>query len=138
MEDLGIGGCNRQFADIFRRAFVPRLLPPQMVRKFGMKFVRGLILYGPPGTGKTLIARKIGEILNAKDVKLVSGPEILNAYVGKSEENVRKLFEDAEKDYAEHGEDADLHLIIMDELDAICKQRGSRGDSTGTGDSIVN
>lgn len=109
-----------------------------MVRKFGMKFVRGLILYGPPGTGKTLIARKIGEILSAKDVKLVSGPEILNAYVGKSEENVRKLFEDAEKDYAEHGEDADLHLIIMDELDAICKQRGSRGDSTGTGDSIVN
>lgn len=61
--------------------------------------VRGLILYGPPGTGKTLIARKIGEILNAKPPKIISGPEILNSYVGKSEENVRNLFKDAEVDY---------------------------------------
>ncbi|CAL6060535.1 Vesicle-fusing_ATPase [Hexamita inflata] len=138
IEFLGVGGCNKQFADIFRRAFVPRLLPPQIVKQYQMQMVRGLVLYGPPGTGKTLIARKIGEILNAKEPKLVSGPEILNAYVGKSEENIRNLFADAEKEYEEKGDDSELHLIIMDELDAICKQRGSRNDSTGTGDSIVN
>lgn len=86
-----------------------------------MKMVKGLVLYGPPGTGKTLIARKIGEMLNAKEPKLVSGPEILNAYVGKSEENIRDLFKDAEKEWAEKGEDSELHLIIMDELDAICR-----------------
>ena len=100
--------------------------------------VRGMILYGPPGTGKTLIARKIGELLKANEPKLVSGPEILNAYVGKSEENIRLLFKDAEDDYEKNGDAAGLHIIIMDELDAICKQRGSRGDSTGTHDSIVN
>eukprot|EP00702_Spironucleus_salmonicida_P006403 EST47694.1 ATPase associated with various cellular activities family protein [Spironucleus salmonicida] len=59
-------------------------------------------------------------------------------YVGNSEANIRKLFADAEKDWKELGDESELHLIVMDELDAICKQRGSRGDSTGTYDSIVN
>ena len=55
-------------------------------------------MYGPPGTGKTLIARQIGKILNARDPKVVNGPEILNKFVGQSEENIRKLFADAEKE----------------------------------------
>lgn len=58
----------------------------------------GILLHGPPGTGKTLIARQIGKMLNAREPKVVNGPEILNKYVGASEENVRKLFEDAEKE----------------------------------------
>jgi vesicle-fusing ATPase len=55
-------------------------------------------LHGPPGTGKTLIARQIGKMLNAREPKIVNGPEILNKYVGASEENIRKLFADAEKE----------------------------------------
>ena len=42
--------------------------------------------------GKTLIARQIGKMLNGKETKIVNGPEILNKYVGASEENVRNLF----------------------------------------------
>ena len=37
-----------------------------------------------------------------------------------------------------HGDDSELHIIIFDEIDAICKQRGSTRDGTGVGDSIVN
>ena len=55
-------------------------------------------MYGPPGTGKTLMARQIGKMLNAKEPKIVNGPEILNKFVGQSEENIRKLFADAEKE----------------------------------------
>lgn len=51
----------------------------------------------------------------------MNGPEILNKYVGQSEENIRALFSDAEEDYKLHGDDADLHIIIFDEIDAICK-----------------
>lgn len=56
----------------------------------------GILLYGPPGTGKTLMARQIGKMLNAREPKIVNGPEILNKYVGASEENIRKLFAEAE------------------------------------------
>lgn len=44
------------------------------------------------------MARQIGKILNAREPKIVNGPEILNKFVGASEENIRKLFADAEKE----------------------------------------
>jgi vesicle-fusing ATPase len=137
-EDLGIGGLDSEFSSIFRRAFASRIFPPAIVQKLGIQHVKGILLYGPPGTGKTLIARQIGKMLNAKEPKIVNGPEVLNKYVGQSEENIRKLFADAEKEYKQRGDESDLHIIIFDELDAICKQRGSKNDGTGVGDSIVN
>jgi vesicle-fusing ATPase len=138
-EELGIGGLDDEFSAIFRRAFASRIFPPGLVDKLGIQHVRGILLYGPPGTGKTLIARQIGKMLNAREPKIVNGPEVLNKYVGQSEENIRKLFADAEKEYKEKGDESGLHIIIFDELDAVCKQRGSgAGGGTGVGDSVVN
>lgn len=125
---MGIGGLDNEFADIFRRAFASRVFPPEVLRKMGIKHVRGMLLYGPPGCGKTLIARQIGKALNAHEPKVVNGPEILNKYVGESEANIRALFEDAEKEQEEMGDNSDLHIIIFDEIDAICKSRGANGD----------
>ena len=71
----------------------------------------------PPG--KTLIARQIGKMLAGKEPKVVNGPEILNKFVGASEENIRKLFADAEADYAANKENSELHIIIFDEIDAV-------------------
>ncbi|KAK9600612.1 transport between ER and Golgi ATPase protein [Aspergillus fumigatus] len=138
-EDMGIGGLDAEFSTIFRRAFASRIFPPGLVEKLGIQHVKGILLYGPPGTGKTLIARQIGKMLNAREPKVINGPEVLNKFVGQSEENIRKLFADAEKEYKEKGEESGLHIIIFDELDAVCKQRGSgAGGGTGVGDSVVN
>ncbi|KAJ5293950.1 hypothetical protein PENANT_c009G03194 [Penicillium antarcticum] len=138
-EDMGIGGLDSEFSTIFRRAFASRIFPPGLVEKLGIQHVKGLLLYGPPGTGKTLIARQIGKMLNAREPKIINGPEVLNKYVGQSEENIRKMFADAEKEYREKGDESGLHIIIFDELDAVCKQRGSGGGGgTGVGDSVVN
>jgi vesicle-fusing ATPase len=90
-----------------------------------MKHVRGILLFGPPGTGKTLIARQIGKMLNAREPKIVNGPEILDKFVGESEAKMRKLFADAEEEWRRCGSNSGLHIIIFDEIDAICKQRGS-------------
>lgn len=57
-EKLGIGGMDRQFEEIFRRAFASRVFPPHVVKRLGITHVKGMLLYGPPGTGKTLIARQ--------------------------------------------------------------------------------
>lgn len=138
-ENMGIGGLDAEFSTIFRRAFASRIFPPGLVEKLGIQHVKGMLLYGPPGTGKTLIARQIGKMLNAREPKIINGPEVLNKYVGQSEENIRKLFADAEKEYREKGDESGLHIIIFDELDAVCKQRGSGGGGgTGVGDSVVN
>ena len=93
---------------------------------------------GAPGCGKTLIARQIGKALNSREPKIVNGPEILNKFVGGSEEKIRELFADAEKEQNEAGDASMLHIVILDEMDAICKQRGSVKDGTGVSDSVVN
>lgn len=138
LETLGIGGLSAEFADIFRRAFASRVFPPHVISKLGIKHVKGMLLFGPPGTGKTLMARQIGKMLNGKDPKIVNGPEVLSKFVGETEKNVRDLFADAEQDQRTRGDQSDLHVIIFDEIDAICKSRGSTRDGTGVHDSIVN
>lgn len=122
---IGVGGLDEEFSQIFRRAFISRLLPPEYVSELGLKHVRGILLYGPPGTGKTLTARQIGKMLNAREPKIVNGPSILDKYVGESEANIRKLFADAEEEFKRMGNQSALHIIIFDEIDAICKARGS-------------
>nr|POE91511.1 vesicle-fusing atpase [Quercus suber] len=117
LQSLGIGGLSAEFADIFRRAFASRVFPPHVTNKLGIKHVKGMLLYGPPGTGKTLMARQIGKMLNGREPKIVNGPE---------------------NDQRTRGDQSDLHVIIFDEIDAICKSRGSTRDSTGVHDSIVN
>lgn len=135
-EEIGIGGMDKELITIFRRALSTRAIKPSIVENMGIKHVRGLLLYGPPGTGKTLIAGKIGSMISNREPKIIVGPEIKNKWVGGSEENIRKLFEDAILDSAENGINADLHVIIIDELDAICKNRD--GSSSSHEDSVVN
>ncbi|KAJ5257668.1 hypothetical protein N7524_009224 [Penicillium chrysogenum] len=111
-QDMGIGGLDSEFSTIFRRAFASRIFP---------------------------LAWSKNLMLNAREPKIINGPEVLNKYVGQSEENIRKMFADAEKEYKEKGDESGLHIIIFDELDAVCKQRGSgAGGGTGVGDSVVN
>jgi vesicle-fusing ATPase len=136
-EQMGIGGLDEQFKKMFRTAFASRIFPG-LVKQLGINHIRGMLLYGPPGCGKTLIARQIGKVLNAREPKIINGPEVLDKFVGGSEEKIRALFADAEKEQAEMGDHSMLHIIIFDEMDAIMKTRGSTNDSTGVSDSIVN
>ncbi|UYV72768.1 NSF [Cordylochernes scorpioides] len=137
-ERMGIGGLDSEFSAIFRRAFASRVFPPEIIQQLGLKHVRGILLYGPPGTGKTLMARQIGNMLNAREPKIVNGPQILDKYVGESEANIRKLFADAEEEERKLGPNSGLHIIIFDEIDAICKARGSVAGNTGVHDTVVN
>jgi vesicle-fusing ATPase len=131
--EMGIGGLDKEFEFVFRRAFSSRLIPDKILKNLGINHVRGMMLYGLPGCGKTLIARQIGKILNCEEPKIVSGPSLISSYQGKSEENVRNLFADALAD--KHGKK--LHLIILDEFDAISRKRGSVNDN-GLSDKLVN
>jgi len=135
---MGVGGLDTEFNAIFRRAFASRVFPPEVMEQLGCKHVKGILLFGPPGTGKTLMARQIGQMLNSREPKIVNGPEILDKYVGESEANIRKLFADAEEEEKRMGPLSGLHIIIFDEIDAICKARGSTGGSTGVNDTVVN
>lgn len=135
---LGIGGLNDEFINIVRRTLFSRIFPQEIVKKLGISHVKGILLHGPPGTGKTLMARTISRMLNCRDPKIVSGPELFNKYVGETEANIRKLFSDAEKEFLDNGDDSELHIIVIDEIEALCGKRGSHSDGTRVGDNAVD
>ena len=136
--EMGIGGLDKEISNIFRRAFTSRLFPSSYIEKMGIKHVKGILLYGPPGTGKTLIARTLAQALNVAEFKVVNGPELFDKFVGETEKKIRDLFANAEKDQKENGDDAGLHVIVFDEIDSICKARGTVTSGTGVNDSAVN
>jgi vesicle-fusing ATPase len=142
LRELGIGGLDVELASLFRRAFASRATPPTLAAAMGVSHVKGILLHGAPGTGKTLVARRLGALLSSgREPRVVNGPELLARWVGSSEENVRALFADAEADWARNGDAADLHVIIFDEIDALCRHRGAGGRDGGgnnVGDSVVN
>ncbi|KFU95208.1 Peroxisome assembly factor 2, partial [Chaetura pelagica] len=89
----------------------------------------GLLLYGPPGTGKTLLAKAVATTC-ALTFLSVKGPELINMYVGQSEENVRNVFARARA--------AAPCIIFFDELDSLAPSRGWSGDSGGVMDRVVS
>jgi vesicle-fusing ATPase len=138
-EEIGIGGLDDTLANILRRGLSSRAINPELIEKMGLSHVKGMILFGPPGTGKTLIARNIGKLLTTtNEPTIINGPEILNKFVGQSEENMRNIFLPARTDFAQNGIRAQLHVYIFDEIDAICKKRGRSGTQSGVNDNLVN
>jgi len=98
LDDVGyddIGGCRKQMAAIREMIELP-LRHPQLFKTLGVKPPRGVLLYGPPGSGKTLIARAVANETGAFFF-LINGPEIMSKMAGEAEGNLRKAFEEAEK-----------------------------------------
>jgi peroxin-6 len=81
------------------------------------------------GTGKTLIAKAVATECNLSFIS-VQGPELLNMYVGQSEQNVREVFTKARG--------CAPSVIFLDELDSLAPNRGISGDSGGVMDRVVS
>ena len=101
--------------------------------ELGIKPVRGLLLYGKPGCGKTLLAREICRLIRARPPKIVAAPDLLDKWVGGTEAMVRQLFVDAEQELLVCRGDftrSSLHVIVIDECDALFRKRSSLGVSS--------
>ncbi|KAF8475209.1 P-loop containing nucleoside triphosphate hydrolase protein [Russula ochroleuca] len=108
-----IGGVRKQMAQIRELVELP-LRHPQLFKAIGIKPPRGILMYGPPGTGKTLMARAVANETGAFFF-LINGPEIMSKMAGESESNLRKAFEEAEKNSPA--------IIFIDEIDSIAPKR---------------
>eukprot|EP00004_Rigifila_ramosa_P026800 TRINITY_DN8496_c0_g1_i2.p1 TRINITY_DN8496_c0_g1~~TRINITY_DN8496_c0_g1_i2.p1 ORF type:complete len:1093 (-),score=227.60 TRINITY_DN8496_c0_g1_i2:38-3316(-) len=104
--------------------------PTKYARLFAscsLRVRQGLLLYGPPGCGKTLLASAVARECGLNFVS-VKGPELLNKYIGASEQGVRDVFARAQA--------ARPCVLFFDEFDSIAPKRGH--DSTGVTDRVVN
>lgn len=108
-----VGGCRKQMAQIRELVELP-LRHPVLYNRIGVRPPKGILLYGPPGTGKTLIAKAISNETGAF-LYIINGPEIMSKMAGESENNLRKAFQEAEKNAPS--------IIFMDEIDSIAPKR---------------
>jgi len=108
-----VGGCQKQLLQIRELVELP-LRHPQLFNTVGIKPPRGVLMYGPPGCGKTLIARAVANETGAF-LFSINGPEIMSKLSGESESNLRKAFEEAEKNPPS--------IIFIDEIDSLAPKR---------------
>lgn len=108
-----VGGVRKQMAQIRELVELP-LRHPQLFKTIGVKPPKGILLYGPPGSGKTLIARAVANETGAFFF-LINGPEIMSKMAGESESNLRKAFEECEKNSPA--------ILFIDEIDSIAPKR---------------
>ncbi|KAL0888307.1 hypothetical protein Bca101_012290 [Brassica carinata] len=100
---------------------------PKIFAKSPLRLRSNVLLYGPPGCGKTHI---VGAAAAACSLRFISvkGPELLNKYIGASEQSVRDIFAKAAA--------AAPCILFFDEFDSIAPKRGH--DNTGVTDRVVN
>ncbi|MFX0063979.1 MAG: CDC48 family AAA ATPase [Candidatus Hermodarchaeota archaeon] len=87
---------------------------PELFQHFGCEPPRGVLLYGPPGTGKTLLAKAVATESDAYFIS-ISGPVVISKFYGESEQKIREIFEEAEKNAPS--------IIFIDEIDSIAPKR---------------
>ena len=108
-----IGGLEDELQRIREMIELP-LKHPEVFTRLGIDPPKGVLLYGPPGTGKTLIARAVANEAGANFYS-IQGPEIMSKFYGQSEERLREMFTEAEKNSPS--------VIFIDELDSIAPRR---------------
>src|ERR687883_34452 len=108
-----IGGLGDAVGRVREMIELP-LRHPELFKRLGVEAPKGVLLHGPPGTGKTLLAKAVANETNA-NFYTIGGPEIMSKYYGESEEKLRNVFQQAEKNAPS--------IVFIDELDSIAPKR---------------
>lgn len=125
-------GGQEDAIKLIRDTIEQPLLHPEIFAKFDKKPIKGILLYGPPGCGKTLIGKATAYNLTKEyservghEVKeyfmAISGPKILNMWLGETERMVREIFKTAR----EKAKEGRLVFIFMDEAESVLRTRSS-------------
>jgi len=108
-----IGGLRNEVTKVREMIELP-MKHPELFERLGIEAPKGVLLHGPPGTGKTLLAKAVANETNAHFIS-ISGPEIMGKYYGESEERLRQIFEEGQKNAPS--------IIFIDEVDSIAPKR---------------
>lgn len=90
-----------------------------------------ILLYGPSGTGKTLTAQYLASCLKRPLLK-IDAAKILSCWVGESEQNVRKVFDQYRMIQEQYGVSP---VLLLNEADQLL---GSRINSQDSVDKMNN
>jgi transitional endoplasmic reticulum ATPase len=122
-----IGGLE-EIKSTLREAVEGALLYPELYQRTRAKAPQGILLWGEPGTGKTLLAKALASQARANFIS-IKGAELLNRWVGASEEAVREVFSKARQ--------VAPCVLFIDEIDTLAPVRGNYQGDSGVSDRVV-
>ncbi|XP_005998384.2 spermatogenesis-associated protein 5-like protein 1 isoform X1 [Latimeria chalumnae] len=96
---------------------------PRTLMELGLSCPKGVLLVGPPGVGKSLLVKSVCKEVDAC-LLTMAGPAIYGSRPGESEENLRKIFQQA-KELSDEGP----CVLFIDEIDSLCPKRGSSSNA---------
>src|SRR5271154_6864402 len=125
-----IGGQEDAKNELISALETPFLQAP-LYKFFNKQRIKGCLLWGRPGNGKTLLGRaSAGSIarLHGREAResgfiYIKGPEILDKYVGETEQRIGEAFDFGVAHFKKYGYPA---VLFLDEADAILIRRGMR------------
>lgn len=95
---------------------IDALNKPEEYAKFGLTIPNGMLLYGPPGCGKTFFAKHFAEEVGFNFIHVNPGT-LKSRYVNATEENISKMFQEAEKNAPT--------IIFIEEISGLFPSRDS-------------
>jgi AAA+ superfamily predicted ATPase len=121
-----VGGMESVKEDIRMKILYP-MQNEELFKAYGKTAGGGVLLYGPPGCGKTMISRATAGEIEAKFIS-VGLHQILDMFIGKSEEKLHEIFELARRNAPS--------VLFFDEVDALAADR--KDMRTSAGRTLIN
>lgn len=117
---------------------IDALLDPEEYAKYGVTIPNGMLFYGPPGCGKTFFAKHFAEEVGFNFIHVNPGT-LKSRYVNATEENISKMFQEAEKNaptiiFIEEisglfpSRDSDAHEMSKNAVDAMLAEMDRTGE----------
>ena len=104
-----------------------RICTPDDAYQLGVEFPHGVLIHGPPGVGKSAAVRMVAAEMNANE-HVLGGGDVFGPLAGDSEARLRHLFQAARDDIR----NGNPTILMLDEIDTICPDRGNKIDLHGS------
>lgn len=128
----------KELKDQMQVDVIDALHNPEEYARYGITIPNGMLLYGPPGCGKTFFAKHFAEEVGYNFIQVNPGT-LKSKYVNATEENIAKLFQEAEKNaptiiFIEEisglfpSRDSNAHEMSKNAVDAILAEMDRTGE----------
>jgi transitional endoplasmic reticulum ATPase len=88
---------------------------PELLKKYDVKTIRGILMFGPPGGGKTMFMRAVSNQIKGVTMLEMSGSEIAQQEPNKAIASIKEMFNRAVENSPS--------ILFIDEIDSIAPKR---------------
>ena len=103
-----------------REAVEMPILHPELIKKYDISSIKGILLFGPPGTGKTMLMQAVANEIGGVRVLTISGYDLVKYGIDRATATVKETFDRAKENSPA--------IVFVDEIDALVPSRDTANE----------